>query len=159
MYGISSYIYQRFTPIPYMDGMGMGDDFMMVHVRVRFGCTIAPDEFGLITSLPKPANKWSYNTPKWGQITPHIAIDKAIYRGPPFISPHEKNMRFWGAHSNQVLYNVMLVHPFLAAKKLGIKTCSFATYPGPGPRLKGFFLKTNHFRKSVPNTAGGERFF
>eukprot|EP00434_Breviolum_minutum_P027055 symbB.v1.2.023925.t1/scaffold2227.1/size85294/2 len=31
-----------------------------------------------------------------------------------------------------VLYNVMLVHPFLAAKKLGIKTCSFATYPGPG---------------------------
>lgn len=31
-----------------------------------------------------------------------------------------------------VLYNVMLLHPFLAAKQLGIPTASFSTYPGPG---------------------------
>lgn len=31
-----------------------------------------------------------------------------------------------------VLYNVMLLHPFLAAKQLGIRTASFSTYPGPG---------------------------
>eukprot|EP00435_Cladocopium_sp_Y103_P021459 s2797_g5.t1 len=32
----------------------------------------------------------------------------------------------------EVLYNVMLLHPFLAAKQLGIRTASFSTYPGPG---------------------------
>ena len=96
MYGIFSYIYQRFTPMPYMDDMGMGDDFMMLHVRVRlmnlaYISTINP----LTRWAQKPANKWSYNAPKWGQITPHIAIDKAIYRGPPLFHP-VKITRFLG---------------------------------------------------------------
>ena len=35
----------------------------------------------------------------------------------------------------EVLYNCMLLHPYLAARKLGIPTCSFSTYPGPGRAL------------------------
>ncbi|CAE7445507.1 yojK [Symbiodinium pilosum] len=31
-----------------------------------------------------------------------------------------------------VLYNVMLLHPYLAACKLGLPCASFSTYPGPG---------------------------
>jgi len=31
-----------------------------------------------------------------------------------------------------ILYNVMLLHPALAARKLGVPCASFSTYPGPG---------------------------
>lgn len=35
-------------------------------------------------------------------------------------------------HPHLILHNVMLLHPVLAAKKLGVPCVSFSTYPGPG---------------------------
>ena len=56
-----------------------------------------------------------------------------------------------------VLYNVMQLHPYLAACKLGIPTCSFSTYPGPGTPMHLYALKPEERKKldlSLPQHPG-----
>ncbi|CAJ1409970.1 unnamed protein product [Effrenium voratum] len=56
-----------------------------------------------------------------------------------------------------VLYNCMLLHPYLAARKLGIPTCSFSTYPGPGTPMHLYALKPQEreaFDQSLAQSPG-----
>ena len=51
----------------------------------------------------------------------------------------------------QVLYNVMLLHPYLAACKIGVPGVSFSTYPGPG-REGSLFLRSSQACIAPPLT-------
>ena len=120
---------------------------------------IWPTSLPILSQDGPKSQLWStYNTPEWGQITPHIPIDKAIYRGPHLFHPMKITCVFWGPIQTRCCttwcWSIPSWPPRNWASKLAllppIRAQAFAM---------GWFFWTNQFGKSVPNTAGGERFF